>query len=259
MNILLTNDDGILAPGLNALYQIFSKDHQVTVVAPDREKSAVGHGITLNHPIRVSQVKLPDGKTGYAVAGTPVDCVKLAFLELLAVKPDIVISGINRGANLGVNLNYSGTVAAAREASLYQIPSIAASVQGQKGGDFPGAARYIYHLSQETLKKGLQQHTFLNVNFPALPFSEITGVRICRLGLSFPDEYLDRRKDPRDRTYYWHGCEFRTKDTDPSIDGAAVDRNYISITPVKCDMTDYDAMPSIEAWETVNLPATLDN
>lgn len=259
MNILLTNDDGIFAPGLQVLYQIFSKDHQVTVVAPDREKSAVGHGITLNHPIRVSQVDLPDGKQGYAVGGTPVDCVKLAFLELLEKKPDMVVSGINRGANLGVNLNYSGTAAAAREAALYRIPAIAASVQGQKGGDFLGAAQYVQHLSEEVFEKGLPKRTFLNVNFPALPFPEITGVRICRLGLSFPDEYLDRRKDPRDRTYYWHGCEFRSKDTDPAIDSAAVDGNYISITPVKCDMTDYDAIQSIEAWESLNLRAKLDN
>lgn len=259
MKVLLTNDDGIFAPGLMALYRLFSQNDSVTVVAPDREKSAVGHGITLNQPIRVTEVSLADGKTGYAVSGTPVDCVKLAFLEILNEKPDIVISGINRGANLGVNINYSGTAAAAREAALYRTLSIAASVQGQNDGDFQDATHYIYQLSLETLEKGLSPFTFLNVNFPALPLSEVTGVRICRQGLSFPDEYLDRRKDPRGRTYYWHGCEFRGTDTDPSIDSAAVEKAFISITPIKCDLTDYETLSELESWKIAGRPAALKN
>jgi 5'-nucleotidase len=252
MYVLLTNDDGISAPGLQALYQILSENGEVAVVAPDQEKSAVGHGITLNHPIRVTELPLVDGKTGYAVSGTPADCVKLAFLEILDKKPDIVISGINRGANLGVNINYSGTAAAAREAALYRTIAIAASVQGQRGGDFHGAARYIRHLSLETLKNGLPPMTFLNVNFPALPLSEMAGVRICRQGLSFPDEYLDRRKDPRGKTYYWHGCDFKNTETDIAIDSAAVEKRFISITPIKCDMTDYEAIPGLESWQILN-------
>ena len=259
MHILLTNDDGIHAEGLTALYHRFRKDHHVTVVAPDGEQSAVGHGITLNHPIRVTEMKLPCDSTGYAVSGTPVDCIKLAFLELLPSRPDLVVSGINRGANLGVNINYSGTAAAAREATLYRVPAIAASIQGQQGGDFIQAAEYIHELAMETASRELPVGTFLNVNFPGVSFHEIKGIRVCRQGLSFPDEYLDKRKDPRNRTYYWHGCEFTITETDPAIDSGAVEDGYISVTPVKCDLTDNEMLTHLSTWEIVQSIKKLKN
>ena len=256
MHILLTNDDGISALGLQALYQTLSENEEVVVVAPDQEKSATGHGITLHHPIRVTERLLTNGKIGYAVSGTPVDCIKLAFLEILNKKPDIVISGINRGANLGVNINYSGTAAAAREAALYRIPAIAVSIQGQQEGYFHEAARYVSRLSSEILKKGIPPLTFLNVNFPAMPLSKIAGVRVCRHGLSFPAEYLDRRKDPRGKIYYWHGCDFKNMEDDLSIDSAAVDKAFISISPIKCDLTDYKMIDELESWDSLNDPVT---
>ncbi len=259
MNILLTNDDGIHASGLMALYEIFSLQHKVVVIAPDREQSAVGHGITLKRPIRAKRIDLGKGNTGYAVSGTPVDCIKLGLMELLDMAPDIVVSGINRGANLGVNINYSGTAAAAREAVLYKIPSIAVSVQGQNTDNYEDAARFVYNIAHEVNEKGLPFGTFLNVNIPGVPGKNIKGTRICRQGLSFPNEYMDKRKDPRNNTYYWHGCEFDTPDTDPDIDGVAVDENYISITPVQCDMTNYLMLKELEEWASLQSHNALRN
>ncbi len=248
MNILLTNDDGIYAEGLWALYEKFVRRHSVTVVAPDRERSAVGHGITLYQPLRTTLININSGHTGYAVNGTPADCVKIGLMEILDAKPDMVISGINPGANVGVNINYSGTVAAAKEAALYRIPAIAVSLQGCLAADYDYAAHFTAILAENVYKKGLPFGTILNVNIPDIPTDKIEGVRISRQGTALYSEYVDKRVDPRNRTYYWHGYDSKTSFDDPEIDGAVLDDNFISITPIKCDMTDYNMLDELKRW-----------
>jgi 5'-nucleotidase len=248
MQILLTNDDGIYAPGLQALYQALSGPHQVTVIAPDRERSAVGHAITLHQPLRACRVALNAHYRGYAVDGTPADCVKLGVCEILETRPDLVISGINPGANVGINVNYSGTVAAAKEAALFGLPALAASVHSREGLYFDDAARCVASLAATVGRQGLPHGTFLNVNIPDLPYEAIAGIRISRQGNGiFPDTF-EKRTDPRNRTYYWQGGDRQIFDPDPDIDGAALEANYVSITPIKCDMTDYAAFEQLQAW-----------
>ncbi len=248
MQILLTNDDGIYAPGIQALYHALRADHQVTVIAPDRERSAVGHAITLHQPLRANRVSLNAHYNGYAVNGTPADCVKLGIYEILETRPDLVISGINPGANVGVNVNYSGTVAAAKEAALYGLPALAVSVHSREGLHFEDAARWVTVLAETVARQGLPRGTFLNVNIPDLPYDAIAGIRISRQGNGvFPDSF-DKRTDPRDRTYYWQGGDRQVFDPDPDIDGPALAANYVSITPIKCDMTDYDTLAQIKTW-----------
>ncbi|MBW2193392.1 MAG: 5'/3'-nucleotidase SurE [Deltaproteobacteria bacterium] len=249
MKILLTNDDGILAEGLWALYKRFSKKHSVTVVAPDRERSAVGHGITLHEPLRANIVEVNSGYMGYAVNGTPADCVKIGLIEILDSRPELVISGINPSANVGVNLNYSGTVAAAREAALYQLPAIAVSMQGQQRNTFDDVALFVLTLADHVLQKGLPYGTSLNINIPDVPMDAVEGVRISRQGTTLYDEYIEKRVDPRNNTYYWHGFDTRIAYSNPDIDVTALEENYISITPIQCDMTDYTMLENLKKWD----------
>ena len=248
MNVLLTNDDGIHDQGLWALYNRFAETQHVSVVAPDRERSAIGHAITLNQPLRAIRVSLNGGFSGYAVNGTPADCIKLAIAEMLPERPDAVVAGINPGANVGANLNYSGTVAAAKEAALGGIIGIAASIEGQKADYYDDAARFVAHLCETVQAKGLPFGTVLNVNIPNQPLKEIAGVRISRQGVGLLSESVEKRMDPRNRTYYWQGRDMQSFGDDPDIDGAALDQNFISITPVKCDMTDYHMLENLRGW-----------
>ena len=252
----MTNDDGIHAPGLRALYQCFVKFHQVAVVAPDRERSAISHAISLNEPLRAIRVNLNGGYSGYAVNGTPADCIKLAIAEILPERPDVVVAGLNPGANVGASLNYSGTVAAAKEAALCGAIGIAASIEGRNADHCDDAARFVAYLSDTAVAKGLPFGTFLNVNIPNLPLKKIHGVRISRQGVELLSEYVEKRIDPRDRTYYWQGKETQRFGADPEIDGAALGQNFISITPVKCDMTDYQVLEDLRRWD---LGKTIDN
>ncbi len=248
MKILLTNDDGIHAQGLWALYKRFAGDHQVTVIAPDRERSAVGHGITLNEPLRATRVEVNGGYNGYAVTGTPADCIKLGVLEILDSKPDMVISGINLGANVGVNINYSGTVAAAKEAALYGMTAIAVSIHGPEANHYDDTALFIKGLSKKVFEKGLPFGTFLNVNIPNMPVKETEGLRFSRQGVELFSEYFEKRFDPRNRIYYWQGCDSQFFGNSPDIDGTAICENFISITPIKCDMTDYNTLEDLKNW-----------
>jgi 5'/3'-nucleotidase len=248
MKVLLTNDDGIHAPGLWALYKRFAGDHDVTIIAPDHERSAVSHGITLNEPLRATYVEVNNGYKGYAVTGTPADCIKLGVLEILDEKPDIVISGINPGANVGVNINYSGTVAAAKEAALYGITAIAVSIQGTESNNYDDTAFFIEVLSKKVFEKGLPFGTFLNVNMPDVLVKETAGLRFSRQGIELFSEYFEKRIDPRNRTYYWQGCESQFHDISPDVDSTAICNNFISITPIKCDMTDYKMLDDLQNW-----------
>jgi 5'-nucleotidase len=249
MHILLTNDDGIHAPGIWALYSRFVEKHAVTVIAPDREQSAVGHGITLHQPLRVTEVSINGSCPGYALNGTPADCVKFAVLELLESKPDLLISGINPGANIGVNINYSGTVAAAKEATLYGIMAMAVSIQGHENPCYEEVAHFIEKLAHKVFDYGLPSGTYLNVNIPAIPMSKICGIRISHLSVNFFPEHMEKRIDPRDRAYYWQGCDALPVSDNPDIDGSALSERYISITPLKCDVTDYASIEALKQWE----------
>jgi len=248
MNILLTNDDGIHFEGLWALYRNLSRRFTVHVIAPDRERSAIGHAITLLEPIRASRTVVNGGFEGYAVTGTPADCVKLGVLELLDQKPDVVVSGINPGANVGINLNYSGTVAAAKEAAFYGIAAVAVSIDDIRADHYEEAAEFVRALIEKVAAEGLPQGTFLNVNIPNAPLRDISGVRISRQGAPLSGDYFERRLDPRNRVYYWQGCDTQKFEEDDCLDGTALNRRFISITPVKVDMTDYETLSRMENW-----------
>jgi 5'-nucleotidase len=248
LTILITNDDGIYAQGLWALHRELSRQHRVLVVAPDRERSAVGHGITLNHPIRATEVSVNGGPTCWAVSGTPADCIKLALLELLDQRPDVVVSGINPGANVGINLNYSGTVAAAKEAAQYGLTAMSVSIQKGNRQQYEPAAQLVAELVPLVHAKGLPAGTFLNINFPNLAAHQKQSIRLSRQSVELYPEYFDKRRDPRNGTYYWQGCESPTDYAASDVDGAVLKANQVSITPVRCDMTDYSTLEHMKSW-----------
>jgi 5'-nucleotidase len=254
--ILLTNDDGIYADGLWSLYRALCNDYQVRVVAPDRERSAVGHGITLHNPLRVNQVNVNGGCQGWAVSGTPADCVKLAMLELLDRRPDMVISGINPGANVGVDLNYSGTVAAAKEGALYGVMSLAVSMTYSQTVHYETAADYIASLVPKLCEQPLPQGIFLNINVPNMPLNQISGARLSRQGTDLYKEVFEKRRDPRNRMYYWQGGESQPSYAYDDEDGRLLAANYISITPVRCNMTDFEALEKLKTWKFANNSST---
>ena len=237
MNILLTNDDGIYAPGLNALYQALSGEHQVTVVAPESEQSAVGHAITLTDPIKVKEARKNGAFFGLAVTGTPADCVRLGVSELVRPKPEAVISGINLGANVGVNILYSGTVSAATEAAIIGLPALAVSLDTFIDPDFTYAAnlaaRLVNHLKGLNLVPGV----CLNVNVPAGPAEKIKGpVWACQCPAVAGEEF-DRRLDPRGNIYYWRGRESPPIDPPADSDLALLAQGYATLTPISYDLT----------------------
>ncbi|MDI6796549.1 MAG: 5'/3'-nucleotidase SurE [Desulfatibacillaceae bacterium] len=247
MKILVTNDDGIHHPGICTLREELAQAHDVTVVAPDRERSAVGHGITLHVPLRVFSVD--HGKTqAFAVTGTPADCVKLGLLELVVPKPDLVVSGINPGPNVGVNLNYSGTVSAAREAAILGYRAVAISVSDPDATVFLAAARFMSQLIGRLDSLEIPKNTFLNVNVPARPSKEIKGVKVCRQGLARLEEAFYRRTDPRNLVYYWQGSQTQFYGESEDEDGVALAAGYITITPVRCDMTEYSLLDRMKGW-----------
>jgi 5'-nucleotidase len=252
MKIFLTNDDGFQAPGIQALYRELCRSHEVVMVAPDREKSAVSHGITLHHPVRLHMIAGGDdngshgsgGSIGgriYAVDGTPADCVKLGLAECFSTPPDLLISGINPGSNLGVDINYSGTVAAAREGTLNGIPSLAVSMMAGPVMDYDNLSRFISSLADTLSERGLPQGTFLNINAPDTVFAEIRGVKITCQAFDNLSRCFEKRKDPKERCYFWYGTQHPVPGT-PDTDVHAVSKNYLSITPIRCDLTDYRAM-----------------
>lgn len=254
MKILLTNDDGIYAPGILALLDALKDIAEVWVVAPEKEQSAVGHAITLSDPLRVKKVKKDGEFLGYAVAGTPADCVKIGISQILPQKPDLVISGINQGLNAGDCVIYSGTVSAATEGTIMGIPSIAVSLGTYINPDFSTAARFTAYLAKQVYRRGLPKGILLNVNVPAVDPSEIRGVAITRQGrFTFRDIFV-KRQDPRGRTYYWLEYEELSIEESEDNDLAAVRQNKISITPLQHDLTDYSFLQTLKDWEIAPPP-----
>ena len=246
MKILLTNDDGYNALGILALYKTLRSCHEVILIAPDREKSAVGHGITLNEPMRIEPINLNGEDRMYAITGTPADCVKLGLSEVFTTVPDRVISGINPGSNTGVNINYSGTVGAAREAALNGILSMAVSIF-KKGEslDFKGVSRFVGQLVDKIHDYRLPSGTFLNINVPGVPIDEVRGIRITRQASNNISKEFEKRTDPKNRNYYWY-ARIERMDDEPGTDVYALSQSYISITPIQCDVTDYKALAELE-------------
>lgn len=238
MKILLTNDDGIHAPGLQALWQALHLDYELLIVAPEAEMSAVGHAITLTSPLRVQEVRKNGVFYGYAVTGTPADCVKIAIQELLEAPPDIILSGINLGANVGVNILYSGTVSAATEGAFLGFPAAAISLATKrKDADFYFAAEFSKEIIRMITESGLSQGTALNVNVPALPPEHIAGIHFTRQGTARFEERFERRTDPRGNVYYWLAGETPIENGYPETDSSSLKENRITITPIQYDLT----------------------
>ena len=245
MKILVSNDDGVHSPGLHHLAERLSEAGEVYVVAPDRERSAASHALTLHKPLRVGKIK----DRVYSVNGTPTDCINLAVNHLLSEKPALVVSGINQGGNLGDDVTYSGTVSAAMEGTLLGIPSIAISLVTKKDFHFEEAANFALKLSLHVLKQGLPEYTLLNVNVPDLPAQEIQGVQMTSLGRRIYDEELIVEKmDPRGRHYYWiAGNKIRWEEGE-GTDYIAIETKHISITPIHMDLTHYEVLQQLKGW-----------
>ena len=247
--ILVTNDDGIYAKGIEILCMELRKEFDVVVVAPETEQSAVGHAITLMNPLRLKEVKRNGEFFGYAINGTPADCVKLAIKELVNPAPDLLVSGINLGANVGINVIYSGTVSAATEGTMMGVPSIAVSIDTFHDPDFKPAALIARQIARMVIERGLPENTSLNVNVPAVPYNEIRGFAITRQGTSRFHEKFDKRLDPRNNVYYWLCGATWDRNTDIGTDAGALARKFVSITPITHDLTNYHAMEVLKTWD----------
>ncbi|MBI3781275.1 MAG: 5'/3'-nucleotidase SurE [candidate division NC10 bacterium] len=245
MNILISNDDGIHARGLRVLADALSSLGEVWVVAPDRERSAASHSLTLNRPLRVTKV----GPTWYTVDGTPTDCVALAVMGMVKRKFDLVASGINLGGNMGDDVTYSGTVSAAFEATLLGVPAFAISVAADRRVDFSTAGRIAVTLAELIAKNGLPANTLLNVNVPNLRPSEIKGVAITQQGRRHYGDIIVRKVDPRGKAYYWIGGKEPRWEPSEESDYAAVMSGCISITPLHLDLTNTGALEELRRWE----------
>jgi 5'-nucleotidase len=255
MRFLLTNDDGIYAQGLASLTRELSQDAECIVVAPEIEQSAVGHAITIFRPLMVRKARKNGNFLGYAVAGTPADCVKIGICELAGGPVDLVVSGINRGANVGINVLYSGTVSAATEAAIQGIPSMAISLDTHQEADFSTAARFARRMAAFILEHPLP-HVALNVNVPAIPEEEIRGVLVAKQGRARLMESYDRRIDPRDNIYYWLAGETELPvHEDEESDGSALKRGMITITPICYDLTRHDLLDDLKARVCDHFPA----
>ena len=247
MIILLSNDDGIEAPGLRILSERLSRDHEIYVVAPNRERSATGHSLTLHEPLRLHTYNMGGHVKGaWSTTGTPSDCVKFAVTELLQVKPELVISGINNGPNLGSEILYSGTVAAAMEGAFLQIPSIAVSLAFGKERQFQTAAEFVSKLVDVFPKAHLRERSLLNVNVPNLPLNEIKGVALTELGIRLYNDWFEKRTDPRGGTYYWLAGHAIEHGEEENTDAFAVLNKMISITPITFNMTDRESLGRLE-------------
>ncbi len=253
LKILVTNDDGIDSPGIFALVQSLKEIGEVTVVAPLQEQSAVGHAITMQIPLRVTEVNKDNELFGYAINGTPADCVKIGIRNIMKNSPDLVVSGINHGSNTAINIIYSGTVSAAREAAIMDVPSMAVSVTNHAAKDFRFAAKVSKLLAQEIVGKDIPLGTLLNVNIPDVAENEIAGIILTKQGKSKWDDIYVQRIDPYGKNYYWLTGSLMETDTDIDIDQVAIKRNYVSVSPIHFDLTDYETFDKMKSWNIEHL------
>ena len=244
MKILVSNDDGYLATGINVLTDALERVADVVVVAPDRNRSAASSSLTLNTPLRVTEL----AENRYKVDGTPSDCVHLALTGFLDYEPDLVVSGINHGANLGDDVIYSGTVAAALEGRFLGLPTIAVSLVGRNLKHFDSAARVAAELVQKIDRGGIAPDVVLNVNVPNRPFADLEGVRATRLGFRHKSEQILKDRDPYGRPIYWVGPAGDGQDAGDGTDFYAIEQGFASVTPLRVDLTRHDAVPVIADW-----------
>ncbi len=249
MNVLLCNDDGIHAPGIAALYDAVRDMAEVHIVAPEAERSAVGHAITISNPLKTKKIHKNGAFFGYAVDGTPADCVKLAVSALLPAPPDFILSGINLGPNAGINVLYSGTVSAATEGTILGIPSMAISINTFTEPLWETAKIVARKMLGRLLRGTFPPETLLNVNVPNLPHEELKGTRITTMGRSRYHESFERRTDPRGNEYFWMDGELTMLDEENGdTDLQALESGYVSLTPLGLDLTRHDALPRLEKW-----------
>ncbi|MFM9945116.1 MAG: 5'/3'-nucleotidase SurE [Bacteroidia bacterium] len=247
--ILISNDDGITAPGIAALVQSMKKLGHVIVVAPDSPQSGMGHAITMNHPLRMEKVHLFDEVEAYQCSGTPADCVKLAVDKVMHRKPDLLVSGINHGSNSSINVIYSGTMSAAMEGAIEGIKSIGFSLNDYKfDADFTAASHYSSLIASRVLQNGLPTGTLLNVNIPPLSLKEIKGLKICRQAKAKWVEEFDERTDPHHRKYYWLTGKFVNSDHGEDTDEWALANGFVSIVPTQFDLTAHHAIATLNTW-----------
>jgi 5'-nucleotidase len=249
--ILITNDDGIVAPGIRALIAVMKEIGDVIVVAPDSPQSAMGHAITINNTLKLERLHIDNEiEQEYSCSGTPVDCVKIAVNELLQRKPDLCVSGINHGSNSSINVIYSGTMSAAVEAGIEGIPAIGFSLLDYSwDADFEPIKKHLKQIALEVLQKGLPDGVVLNVNFPKLAQDAIKGIKICRQAKAMWQEEFDKRTNPQGKEYYWLTGKFVNQDKGTDTDEWALENGYISIVPVQFDLTAHHAIQSLNAWD----------
>lgn len=253
MKILISNDDGIDALGIYELTKAMKEIGDVTVVAPQTEQSAVGHAITMKFPLRVKEHYKDGTLFGYAVDGTPADCIKIGIRNIMDSPPDIVISGINHGSNTAINIIYSGTVSAAREAAIMNVPAIAVSVTSHEAVHFDFAAKLTQELVKQIIKKGLVNGTMLNVNVPNLSYNEIKGVLVTKPGKSKWDDIYEKRIDPYGIDYYWLTGKLFDIDNNMDTDQCAIKNNFATVSPIHFDLTDYATFEEMKGWGVESL------
>jgi 5'-nucleotidase len=255
--ILITNDDGVSAPGIRALIEVMSEIGEVIVVAPDKPQSAMGHAITINNTLHLNKIsKDTDAIVEYSCSGTPVDCVKIAVHEILKRKPDLCVSGINHGSNSSINVIYSGTMSAAVEAGIEGIQAIGFSLLDYDwDADFEQIKSYIKNITLEVLNKKLPEGVILNVNFPKLKEKEIKGIKICRQANAIWMEKFDKRKTPQGKDYYWLTGEFVNQDKGEDTDEWALANGFVSIVPVQFDLTAHHAIQNLtnRDWNEIDM------
>lgn len=249
--ILVTNDDGILAPGIRALISVMETIGEVLVVAPDKPQSAMGHAITINNTLFLDKIsKDGDAIAEYSCSGTPVDCVKLAVNEILKRKPDLCVSGVNHGSNSSINVIYSGTMSAAVEAGIEGIPAIGFSLLDYNwNADFEPIKSFIKRITLETIANGLPKGVVLNVNFPKLKEDEIKGIKVCRQAKAYYAQKFDKRQTPFGKDYYWLTGVFTNEDKGEDTDEWALENGYISVVPVQFDLTAHHTMQQLNTWK----------
>lgn len=249
--ILVTNDDGITAPGIRTLIEVMNSIGDVIVVAPDSPQSGTGHAITINSTLFVEEIKIDEGKQReYSCSGTPADCVKLAINEIFDRKPDLCVSGINHGSNSSINVIYSGTMSAAIEAGIEGIPAIGFSLLDYNwNANFKATKSFVKTIAENVLKEGLPKGVVLNVNLPNLPKKDIKGIKVCRQAKANWEEEFDKRKNPQGREYYWLTGKFVNLDKGEDTDEWALKNGYVSVVPIQFDLTAHHCIQNLNTWK----------
>lgn len=248
--ILVTNDDGYSAPGIRSLVKAVKDMGELIIVAPDKPQSGMGHAITVSSTIHLNEIEV-EGVKGYSCSGTPVDCVKIAMNKLIGRKPDMILSGINHGSNSSINVIYSGTMSAAVEGAIEGIPAIGFSLLNHSiDADFTASMKVVRKITRQSLELGVPLGSCLNVNIPAIEEKLIEGIKVCRQARAVWEEEFDERIDPAGRTYFWLTGKFINHDKGEDTDEWALENNYVSVVPVKCDFTDYNSIDHFKTFET---------